>query len=125
MPISLRIRSMFWRSSVSSIPSTTILPRSWRSSRLSVRMNVDFPDPDGPTITTTSPRRTVVEIPLSAWNPPNHFSTSSASIMTSPSAGAGMASSFAVALTASSSVGTLIAHPRPAASRPAGSIATS
>jgi hypothetical protein len=77
MPISLRIRSMFLMSSISSIPSMTIRPRSWLSRRLIVRMNVDLPEPDGPTITTTSPRRTVVEMPLSAWKAPNHFSTSS------------------------------------------------
>jgi hypothetical protein len=48
-------------------PSTRIRPESISSRRLMVRMRVDFPDPEGPQITTTSPRSIVSVIPTSAW----------------------------------------------------------
>src|SRR5262245_26360378 len=51
------------------------------------RMKVVFPDPDGPTITRTSPRRTVSDTPCSTCWSPNHFWTCSAStttLLTSP-----------------------------------------
>src|SRR3990170_3236479 len=49
-----------------------------------VRMKVDFPEPDGPAITSTSPRRTRRLTPRSAWNSPNHFLTSSQTMMSLP-----------------------------------------
>ena len=48
-----------------------------------VRMKVDFPDPDGPKTTTTSPLLIVVDTPLSAWNAPNHLCTSRQTIISS------------------------------------------
>ena len=46
-------------SSGSCSPSIVIVPDSIVSSRLMTRHRVDFPDPDGPSTTTTSPLRTV------------------------------------------------------------------
>ena len=46
---------MFFRSEVSSTPSTTILPFWCSSSRLMQRISVDLPEPDGPQITMRSP----------------------------------------------------------------------
>src|SRR3989304_9751714 len=66
------------------MPSTMIRP-SWCSSRrLMVRMKVDLPEPDGPMITNTSPRRTRRLMPRRAWNSPNHFLTFSQTMMSSP-----------------------------------------
>ena len=58
--------SMFRMSSVISKPSTMMSPRWCFSSLLIVRMKVDLPDPDGPMITTTSPRPTDVVTPFRA-----------------------------------------------------------
>ena len=70
MPTSERMISMFFRSLVSSVPSTTMEP-SWCSSRrLMQRMRVDFPEPDGPQITMRSPRFTSRLMSLSTWNWP-------------------------------------------------------
>src|SRR5579859_7621646 len=52
------------------------------------RMAVDFPDPDGPMITTFSPRRTVRLIPFSTWKSPYHLLTSRISMIGAPSAAA-------------------------------------
>ncbi len=38
-----------------SAPSTVIVPESIGSRRLTVRMRVDLPEPEGPQTTTTSP----------------------------------------------------------------------
>jgi hypothetical protein len=40
-----------------------------------VRMKVDFPDPDGPKMTITSPFLTSISMPRKAWNEPNHLWT--------------------------------------------------
>ncbi len=48
MPTSRRISSIFLRSLVSSMPSTTIWPFWCSSSRLMQRIIVDLPEPDGP-----------------------------------------------------------------------------
>ena len=37
------------------------------------RRTVDFPEPDGPTMTITSPVRTVRFTPATAWISPNHL----------------------------------------------------
>ena len=58
MPTSERMISMFLRSLVSSVPSTTIEPFWCSSSRLMQRIKVDFPEPDGPQMTIRSPRVT-------------------------------------------------------------------
>ena len=59
MPTSRRISSMRLMSLVSSIPSTTILPFWCSSSRLTQRIMVDLPEPDGPHTTMRSPRMTL------------------------------------------------------------------
>ena len=58
MPTSERMISMFLRSLVSSVPSTTMVPCWCSSSRLMQRIRVDLPEPDGPQITMRSPRLT-------------------------------------------------------------------
>ena len=64
---------MFFVSSVNSVPSTTILP-SWCSSNLLIhRINVDFPDPDGPQTTIYSFGLTSKFIPFKTWKSPNHL----------------------------------------------------
>ena len=63
IPTSLRTASMLRISWLSSMPSTMIRPRWCSSNRLITRMKVDFPDPEGPKTTTTSPLLTVVERP--------------------------------------------------------------
>jgi hypothetical protein len=40
------------------------------------RMNVDFPEPEGPKMTMTSPLLTSMLTPFNAWNFPYHFWTS-------------------------------------------------
>ena len=75
IPTSRRISWMLRRSSESSMPSTTIRPRSCFSSRLMQRISVDLPEPDGPQTTTTSCRSIARSTSLSAWKSPNHFST--------------------------------------------------
>ena len=58
---------MWRRSSLRVMPSTVMLP-FWKSSRaLKVRMKVLLPEPEGPMITTTSPRLTVRSQPRRAW----------------------------------------------------------
>src|SRR5690606_25521419 len=54
-----------------SSPSTRTVPASGVSSRLMQRRNVDFPDPDGPSMQTTSPRPTSRSIPRRTWWSPN------------------------------------------------------
>ena len=62
MPTSDRTLSMFFRSLVSSVPSTTMRPCWCSSSRLTQRMRVDLPLPDGPQMTIRSPRITVMSM---------------------------------------------------------------
>src|SRR5690606_12249109 len=52
--------------------------------RLMQRIRVDFPEPDGPMTTTTSPLFTDSEMSLSTWNSPNHLLRPSISMMRSP-----------------------------------------
>ena len=71
-----------------SFPATQILPRvtiSWRSNN---RTSVDFPDPEGPTRNTNSPRRMLRETSRAATVPPLYtFVTESSLIKTnSPTA---------------------------------------
>ena len=86
MPTSRRTASMFRTSFVSFTPSTVMSPRRCSSSRFMVRMKVDLPEPDGPSMTTFSPLRTDVVIPLSTWKSPNHLWTSRQMIMSSDGA---------------------------------------
>jgi hypothetical protein len=73
MPTSRRTSSIFLRSLVSSMPSTTIVPDWCSSSRLMHRIIVDLPEPEGPQITIRSPRRTVRLMSRSTWNAPYHL----------------------------------------------------
>ena len=56
MPILRRCRLMSTFGSVMFTPSNSIVPSVGVSSRFSDRRNVDLPEPEGPMITTTSPR---------------------------------------------------------------------
>ena len=67
IPTSRRMASMLRVSSLMLRPSIVMEP-CWKSSRaLKVRMKVLLPDPEGPMITTTSPRCTVRSTPRRAW----------------------------------------------------------
>src|SRR6516164_1365749 len=56
-------------------PSTIISP-FWKLSRpFTHLMSVDFPDPEGPQTTTTSPLVTSVLQSLNTWKSPYHFET--------------------------------------------------
>src|SRR5580765_4066318 len=68
------------------MPSTTIWPFWKGSSALTHLISVDFPDPDGPQTTMTSPFSTLVVQSASTWNWPYHLETLSIVII-------GMASS--------------------------------
>ncbi len=70
MPHSRRISWMLRRSSVSSTPSTMIVPLVCFSRWLTQRMSVDLPDPDGPMTTTTSCLPTTRSMSVSAWKSP-------------------------------------------------------
>src|SRR5882724_6593426 len=68
--------------SLTLMPSRMISPLWNGSSALTHLINVDFPDPDGPHTTTTSPLATLVVQSFSAWNAgPYHLSTWLISIM--------------------------------------------
>src|SRR5690606_15513478 len=83
MPTSRRMASICLRSSVSSVPSTMIVPCWCSSSLLMQRIMVDFPDPDGPQITMRSPGATFRSMLRSTWNCPYHLLTLSMRIMAS------------------------------------------
>ena len=53
MPTSARRPASALPSAGSGLPSTSMVPESIGSSRLIVRQSVDFPEPDGPSTTTT------------------------------------------------------------------------
>ena len=59
MPTSARTLSIWRRSSVSSMPSTTMRPAWCVSSRLMQRIRVDLPEPEGPQMTIFSRWATV------------------------------------------------------------------
>src|SRR5699024_4251841 len=69
--------------SVSSTPFTTTLPELGCSNRFTHRNSVDFPDPDGPIMQLTSPRRTRKSIPSSTRSEPNDFRRPVTSTITS------------------------------------------
>src|SRR3984957_21025166 len=67
------------------MPSTVIVPFWNGSSALTHLISVDFPEPDGPHTTTTSPLATLVVQSLSAWKfGPYHLSTWLISIIDDP-----------------------------------------
>src|SRR5690554_2043441 len=88
MPVSRRMRSMALTSSVSSTPSTTMRPSWWSSSLLIQRISVDFPEPDGPMTTTTSPLFTDMLMSRKTWKSPNHLLRPSISMILSLPGGA-------------------------------------
>jgi hypothetical protein len=70
MPTSDRCAaSSFSRRSLKRSPSRNTAPESTGSSNARHRSNVDFPEPDGPMITFTSPRPTSIETPRSTSSP--------------------------------------------------------
>lgn len=83
IPTSRRMVSRFRRSLVISMPSMTILPFWCSSSRFNILMNVDFPDPEGPHITSTSPLLTFMDMSCMAQKFPNHLNTFSQIMMSS------------------------------------------
>ena len=84
MPTSRRTASTSLMSSLSSTPSTTIVPDSCASSRLMQRIIVDLPDPEGPHTTTRSPSPTLSVTSRSAWKSPKNFETPLSSMMGAP-----------------------------------------
>src|SRR6201996_9311586 len=85
MPTRARSFGRSVRGSPTLIPSTVIFPFSKGSSALTHLISVDFPDPDGPHTTTTSPLATFVVQSFSAWNVvPYHLSTWLISIIDGP-----------------------------------------
>ena len=63
------------------VPSTQSRPALTVSRWLMQRRNVDFPEPEGPTRQSTSPRSTSSEMDFSTWFEPYDFETRSAFTM--------------------------------------------
>ena len=81
MPMRARSLDRLAAGSPTDTPSTVIVPR-WKGSRpLTVLIRVDFPEPDGPQMTITSPLLTVVVQSVSTWNWPYHLLMSFSSII--------------------------------------------
>src|SRR3954451_23556660 len=75
MPTRARSFGRWVLGSLTLIPSRMISPL-WNGSRaLTHLISVDFPEPDGPHTTTTSPLSMRVVQSFSAWKPPYHLST--------------------------------------------------
>ena len=72
MSVSLAVRSC---------PSTLTVPLVTSSSRLRQRRKVDFPDPEGPMMDSTSPLVMEAEMPLSTSSSPKDLRRSMTSIM--------------------------------------------
>ena len=70
MPTSARRLASSLPSCGNGLPSMRISPESMVSNRLMVRHIVDLPEPDGPTMTSTSPLRTVRLMSLSTCRSP-------------------------------------------------------
>src|SRR5918996_506108 len=81
MPTRARSLGKLVLGSFSAMPSTMISPFWNGSSALTHLISVDFPEPDGPHTTTTSPLATLVVQSFSAWKLPYHLSTWLISIM--------------------------------------------
>lgn len=84
MPTSARSRASPLPSSGSGCPSSGIAPDWMVSSRLTARHSADFPEPDGPMTTTTSPLATVRLVSRSTCGSPKYLLTSRSSISGSP-----------------------------------------
>src|SRR6185295_7913006 len=75
MPTSARRRERFTSGAVMLLPCTRISPFWMGSSRLTQRMRVLLPEPEGPHTTMTSPPATARFTSASTWRGPNHLST--------------------------------------------------
>ena len=73
IPMWVRILLRSVRMSVRSRPRNQTLPSLGISSRFTQRSSVDFPEPDGPMTTCTSPGSRVRSIPFRTWLLPNHL----------------------------------------------------
>src|SRR5450830_1806843 len=81
IPMRARSFDRFVFGSLTVVLSTTICP-CWIGSRpLTVLINVDLPEPDGPQMTITSPLATLVVQSVSTWNWPYHLLTLLSSII--------------------------------------------
>src|SRR5580692_3851297 len=80
IPTSRRMVSSARRSSVSSVPSTTMRPSWCTSSRLMQRIMVDLPEPDGPHTTTRSFSAMVSDTSRSTCIAPYHLLTLSSTM---------------------------------------------
>ncbi len=79
IPISARMRLTSLPAFASDAPSKRTSPSSIPSRPLMHRSMVDLPDPDGPAITTTSPRSIVRSMPSSTRLSPKLLRTRSSS----------------------------------------------
>src|ERR1700723_1192977 len=85
MPTRARSFGRLVLGSPTEMPSTTICPFWTASSALTHLISVDFPEPDGPQTTTTSPLATLVVQSFKAWKVGlYHLSTWLISIIGSP-----------------------------------------
>src|SRR5664279_3354641 len=84
MPTRERSFGRFVFGSAMETPSTTMSPFWNGSSAFTVLMSVDFPEPDGPQTTTTSPFSILVLQSVSTWKLPYHLETFWMSIMFGP-----------------------------------------
>ena len=84
MPMRARSFGRLVFGSPTEMPSTVIVPCWNGSSPLTHLISVDFPEPEGPHTTTTSPLSTCVEHPLSTCAAPYHLLTSLIVIMAAP-----------------------------------------
>src|SRR6185503_4952208 len=75
MPTSARSRARSTRGAVMDSPWTRISPFWIGSRRLTQRISVLFPEPDGPHTTMTSPASTSRLTSARTWSGPNHLST--------------------------------------------------
>lgn len=86
IPTWARSRASAAPSAGSGSPSMVMRPESTVSSRLMVRQRVDFPEPDGPRIATTSPQATSRVMSLRTCRPPKCLFTSRMAIIGTGSA---------------------------------------
>jgi len=81
MPTRARSFGRFVFGSFTLMPSTMMSPFCTGSSAFTVLISVDFPEPDGPHTTMTSPFSTLVVQSVSTWKLPYHLETSRISII--------------------------------------------
>ena len=81
MPTWRLTASIDFTSSVSSVPSTLSTPDWCSSRRLTQRISVLLPEPEGPHTTMRSPLATDKSMSRNTWNSPNHLLTLENSMM--------------------------------------------